>query len=145
MHKEKKAINVEEGILNNLKSPTDSIDIPLVPIRLISESYNPQILSELAIKHGIQNELGYLADLALEIAEKKGFKEKIDSLKLIVDKLHTNLQAGIRPLYKNLPPGYVERRKEKMDDRMKKWGVVTSIDYAELSDYVRDYLIKKAA
>lgn len=145
MGEEKTAGSAEERILNSLMSPKDSIDIPLIPIRLISESYNPKKISELTIQHGFQNELGYLADLALEIAEKKGFKEKITDLKLVVNTLYSHLQEGLRTLYKNLPFGYVEKKKEKMDDRMKKWGIITSIDYDELSDYIEDYLIKEAA
>ena len=125
--------------------------VMIIPIQLLekSNSYNPQRLVEISLEQGQQNRLGYLVDVALDLAEihgLEGIEDKKEALRFISTELekrrsteYTNLSSGLDEFWQKYD---TERYKDKGLLR-KKWKIITSLDSEELDDYMDIYITRK--
>src|SRR3989344_2352158 len=143
---------LEELIVGNLVDDKgNGRYVKIIPIQLLEKdnTYDSKKLVEIALKEGQQNKLGYLADVALELAdihELKGIEDKKEALHYISEELkkrknpeYINLSSNLHEFWQKYDMG---KYKNKGALR-KKWKVVTSLDAEELDDYMDIYITRK--
>ncbi len=143
---------LEELIVGNLvDNKEDARYVELIPVQLLekSNSYDPKKLVELALEQGQQNRLGYLAELALELAEihkLEGIEEKKDALRYISAELESRMSSTYSNILSGLPEfaqEFDEERYKDADELRKKWKMITDLTPERLDDYMDIYLTRK--
>ncbi|MBS3082887.1 hypothetical protein J4454_03000 [Candidatus Pacearchaeota archaeon] len=118
---------LEELIVGNLVDDKgNGRYVKIIPIQLLEKdnTYDSKKLVEIALKEGQQNKLGYLADVALELAD-------IHELKGIEDKKEAFFREHDEKKYKD---------KDKL---RRKWKIITDLTSEELDDYMDIYITRK--
>ena len=101
------------------------------------------------MKEGQQNKLGYLADVALELAdihELKGIEDKKEALRYV----STELEKKKSVEYEHLSPivfeffrEHDEKKYKDKDKLRRKWKIITDLTSEELDDYMDIYITRK--
>ena len=143
---------LEELIVGNLVDDKgNGRYVKIIPIQLLEKDndYDSKKLVEIALKEGQQNKLGYLADVALELAdihELKGIEDKKEALRYV----STELEKKKSVEYEHLSPivfeffrEHDEKKYKDKDKLRRKWKIITDLTSEELDDYMDIYITRK--
>ncbi len=121
----------------------NSRELNYLALDLITESYNPNLILELAKKNGINQRLGYLAEVAF-LTLKENKLDNNQNLTNLVDFLYQDFDKW-RFLNPNLPNYGKFILKENKNALNLKWKVYSRLDTKELSDWIDLYITEDYA
>jgi hypothetical protein len=119
--KRRKRLEIEQLIAEILVSCPDARFIESVPILMLKNKFSKFKLAELAIKEGIANKIGYLAEIAQFIAERKGIKKDFGDL---IKYLENSKGTEITTLSGAKDSISIEFYRHTTPERLKKWNLL---------------------
>ncbi len=143
---------LEEMIVGHLVDNQENARyVQIIPIQLLESynSYDPQLLINLALKERQQNRLGYLVDIAIELAEiheLKGIENKKKSLRHISSELEKKMNQKYDNLLSCLSESwqkYDEEMYKDADELRRKWKIITDLTPDSLDDYMDIYITRR--
>lgn len=132
---------IEQKIIDRFACTKSSREIKHIGLDLLAEEYNPKVLARLAKQNGLQQRLGYLADIAAEAGQIHGLvTQRIRDLSTLLyssperwEFLNLHLPEFAINMLKQSPESYYN----------KKWKIYANLQPVELADWVDLYITKK--
>lgn len=137
-----KILSVEEIIVYVLIKFPEPRLIEGLPIIMLNNKIDVDRLYKLSNQYNINNKIGYILDVCIEIARRLKLKADITPLKILKNKINAKKDSKEILLIDFKSSAYIDLAKQNSDPFLRKWNIISQFKIENFINHFENYCLR---